>query len=49
MGIFKVKRTCKLIKLTSATLLMRMRKGMTSSMVIVQIRGWPPVLGVGID
>jgi hypothetical protein len=38
-GICKVKKTCKLIKRTSASLLMRIKKGMVSAMVIVQIRG----------
>jgi hypothetical protein len=39
MGIYKVKKICKLIKLTSASLLMRTWKGMVSSIVTIRIRG----------
>jgi hypothetical protein len=46
MRIFKVKKICRLIKLTSASLLLRTRKGMESSMVTIRIRGWPPVVSV---
>jgi hypothetical protein len=39
MGIYKVKKICKLIKLTSASMLMRTWKGMVSSIVTIRIRG----------
>jgi hypothetical protein len=35
MGIWRVEKTCRLIKLTSTSLLMRMWKGMVLSMVTV--------------
>jgi hypothetical protein len=47
MGTCKVKEICRLIKLTSTSLLMRTWKGMTSSMVTIRIKGWP--LGVGTE
>jgi hypothetical protein len=47
MGICKVKKTYRLIKLTSASVLMWARKGIASSLVIDWNRGWPLVVGVG--
>jgi hypothetical protein len=38
MGICRVRKTCKIIKLTSASLLESTQKGMASLMVIVQVR-----------
>jgi hypothetical protein len=46
-GICKVKKTCRLIKMTSESLLMRMWKGMTSFMVTVWIKGWLRGVDVG--
>jgi hypothetical protein len=44
MGIYRVEKNCKFIKLTSASLVMRTRKGMSLLMATDQVRGWTPVI-----
>jgi hypothetical protein len=46
IGICKVKKTCRLIKLISASRLMRTLKGMVLSMVTVWAKGEPPDISV---
>jgi hypothetical protein len=48
MGICKVKKTYRLIKLISSSLLMRTWNSMALSIVTILIKGWPPVVSVGI-
>jgi hypothetical protein len=48
MGISKIKKTRRIIKLITA-LQIRARKGTTSSIVTIWIRGWPPIATVGTD
>jgi hypothetical protein len=48
-GICKVKKICRLIKMTLVSLLIRMWKVMTSSMVTVQIKGCHPGINAGFD
>jgi hypothetical protein len=46
IGIYRVKKICKLIRLTSTSLLISTRKGMASLMMTVRVKGWPPVLAI---
>jgi hypothetical protein len=39
MGICRVEKTCRLIRLTSTSLLRSTKKGMASSIVTVRVRG----------
>jgi hypothetical protein len=39
IGIYRVKKICKLIRLTSTSLLISTRKGMASLMMTVRVKG----------